>query len=134
MCCGIAVGVNEPNVVITTGIELLSTVTITVSNPNDVVRLMVSIESFNPNSAVNSTLVGNLLEYVIRRDSDVIRSVSDTDFDGVTTTFTALDIPGAGTFTYTLEGDITRSAAAAGTQEEDILSVVFTAEELSLTT
>ncbi|MDN4608316.1 hypothetical protein [Sporosarcina highlanderae] len=135
-CCGISLGVNanplpvlNPN-----GMErLISTVTITVNDADDVVRLMASIWAEIEASTVNSVpLRGNTMVYSIVRTSDnaLIRRVEDTDFDELTTTFTAFDTPGRGTFTYRLLGRILRSTVPV--QTESIRSVEFTAEELSV--
>ncbi|WP_339253923.1 hypothetical protein NSQ43_06045 [Sporosarcina sp. FSL W8-0480] len=135
-CCGIAIGVNaSPLPVLSPDSteQLISTVTITVDDADDVVRLMASIWSEIQSSTVNSTpLRGNTMTYYIIRTSDnaSIRVVEDTDFDELTTTFTAFDTPGAGTFTYNLFGRILRSTVPV--QTESIRSVDFTAEELSL--
>ncbi|MBK5480826.1 hypothetical protein JFV29_02555 [Peribacillus sp. TH16] len=111
--------------------EVLSTVTITIDDPGDTVRLMASIQSITSASSVNSSpLRANVIAYRIRRTAPnlIIRSVQDTDFDSLTTAFTTLDNPGSGTFTYVLEGLLINSTIPV--QNEFIISVVFTAEEI----
>lgn len=135
-CCGISLGVNVnplPELNPDGTQQLISSVTITVNDADDVVRLMASISSATQSSTVNSNpLRGNTMLYSIVRTSDntVVRSVEDTDFDELVTTFTAFDQPGAGTFTYNLLGRILRSTSPA--QTEFISTVDFTAEELSV--
>jgi len=137
MCCRIASGVNSnpfPEISIGATV-LISTVTITVNDSASVVRLLPSIWSETSSSDVTDpTLSGNTVQFSIIRTSDnaVIRSVRNTNFDEMVTTFTALDQPGAGTFTYNLFGSLLRSTAPV--QSEVIKSVNFTAEQLSVTT
>ena len=137
ICCGIALGTNSsplPTLPADDTLELLSTVTITVNDPTDTVRFMASIWSQTSSSTVLSTpLRGNVVQYfIIRIPEDVeIKEVMNTDFDEMTTTFTAFDEPGAGTFIYGLFGRVVRSTTPV--QAENIISVDFTAEELSLT-
>ncbi|WP_454871121.1 NTTRR-F1 domain [Priestia megaterium] len=127
------VGTNASPLPILTNLTFLplSTVTITTDNPGDTVKLTASIHSATSSSTVTSNpLQGNTVSYRIRRISpnQTIRTVQDTDFDELTTDFTALDNPGVGTFTYVLEGNLERSTAPV--QTEPIQSVVFTAEEI----
>ncbi|MBS4207358.1 hypothetical protein [Bacillus sp. FJAT-50079] len=135
-CCGIALGTNYsplPSLPSDGTSAILSTVTITVHEPTDTVRLMASIWSQTSSSTVlTSPLRGNTVQYLIVRTSNnaTIRNVLDTDFDEMTTTFTAFDQPGVGTYTYNLVGSISRSTAPA--QNEVVLSVNFTAEELNV--
>ncbi|MFC9542742.1 hypothetical protein ACFTQ7_23180 [Lysinibacillus sp. NPDC056959] len=136
MCCGIALGVNSsPTLSLNEDAELISTVTITVNDSDNIVRLLPSIWSATSSSLVTDpTLRGNTVEFFIIRTSDnaVIRLVFNTNFDEMVTTFTALDQPGAGTFTYNLFGRLIRSTTPV--QSEVISSVNFTAEQLSGTT
>lgn len=138
ICCGIVLGENAaplPSLPADGTRELLSAVTITVTDPADVVRFTASIWSATQSSTVLSVpLRGNVILYSIVRASDdeFVRNVENTDFDELTTTFTAFDEPGAGTFTYYLFGSVSRSTEPV--QSESILSVDFTAEELHATT
>ncbi|WP_303660291.1 exosporium leader peptide-containing protein [Bacillus cereus] len=113
------------------GPEVLSTVTITIDDPNNIVKLTASISSITSRSDVLSDpLQATRIEYTIKKVAPniEIRNVSDTDLDCATTTFIALDTPGAGTFTYILDGLL--SSSSFPPQSENILSIIFTAEEI----
>ena len=100
-CCGIAIGVNStlPDLPASGAEQLISTVTITVNDADDVVRLMATIWSETENSEVtDATLRGNTVLFRIVRTSDnlEIARVKNTDFDEMVTTFIAFDQPGVG--------------------------------------
>lgn len=130
------VGVNTallPDLTTSTFVPL-STVSITINNPNDIIRFMATIYSQTVFSTVssnppNATVIG----FRIRRiaPAATIQSVQNTDFDELTTTFTAFDKPGVGTFLYILEGNLVRRTNPPNTNSEDILSVILTAEEIA---
>ncbi|MBS4220726.1 hypothetical protein KHA96_20720 [Bacillus sp. FJAT-49711] len=136
MCCGISLGNNSsplPTLPSDGTGMLISTVTVTVNEPSDAVGLIVSIWSDTSSSTVVGTpLQANVIRFNITRTSDnfMVRDVQNTDFDEMTTTFTAIDMPGTGTFTYTLFGNIVRSTSPG--QNENILDVTLTAETLNI--
>ncbi|MCD4647392.1 hypothetical protein AR454_09695 [Bacillus mycoides] len=113
----------------------LSTVSITINSPNDIIRFMATIQSQTLFSSVSSTpLNGTVVGFRIRRiaPAATIQSVQNTDFDELTTTFTAFNKPGVGTFFYVLEGNLVRRTNPPNTLIEGIVSVILTAEEIAL--
>ncbi|WP_052343556.1 hypothetical protein [Bacillus massiliigorillae] len=108
----------------------LSTLNITLDEASDKVRFLASISSETNNSTVLSNpLSGTLFRFQIVEvaTNRIVATYSNTDFDFATTTFTAVDQPGIGTFTYRLQAALVRAADATA---EIILGVVFTAEEV----
>ncbi|WP_413306022.1 hypothetical protein AA0X95_04910 [Bacillus sp. 1P10SD] len=108
----------------------ISTLTIAIDDPLDTVRFLATIVANNFGSTVADPLA-QLFTYRIRRvapEEEIIR-VQDTNIDFATTTFTAIDRPGVGFFTYVLEGRINTSAPG-NESNEGIEDAVFTAEEI----
>ena len=128
-----AIGTNTaPLPVLTTTVPaVLSTVSVRITDPASFVRLEATILSSTTASSVTTApLDATLFNFTIRRVTPaiVLQTVSNTDIDSTTTTFTALDQPGVGTFTYVLEGLLVSSTT--GTNAEAINNVLFTAEEI----
>ncbi|MEH6943799.1 hypothetical protein [Bacillus sp. JJ722] len=108
----------------------LSTLTIKLDDASDTVRFLASIGSDTTNSTIfNNPLLGTVVEYQIIEvgSNRLVARFLNTDFDEATTTFTAFDMPGCGTFTYRLQAALVRNNDNTG---EAILRVVFTAEEI----
>lgn len=132
----LTIGVNvvpHPVLTLSRTFFTLSTLTMTIDDPGDTVRFIATIYSVTSGSSVNSSpLSGNVVQYQIRRvaPAATIISFRNTDFDELTTTFTAFDNPGVGTFTYILEAILVRVTTPPGTNIEIINNVIFTAEEI----
>ncbi|MFB8329774.1 exosporium leader peptide-containing protein [Bacillus wiedmannii] len=112
----------------------LSQLTITIDVPGNTVRFIVTINSGTTFSSVSSNpLDGTLVSYRIDRVAPpiAVSGAANTDFDFTTTTFTAFDNPGVGTFTYVLSASLIRVTTPPGTNNERITNVVFTAEEIT---
>lgn len=107
----------------------LSTLTIKLDEASDTVRFLASIGSDTTNSSILTPLSGTVVEYQIIEvgSNRLVARFLNTDFDETTTTFTAIDMPGRGTFTYRLQAALVRNNGNTG---EAILRVVFTAEEI----
>jgi hypothetical protein len=125
------VGINAPPLTeLTFSAEFTSTLTIAINDPLDTIRLFTTIEANNLGSTLDAPLP-HRITYQIRRvePEQVAIDVQDTNIDIVTTTFSAIDRPGVGFFTYVLEGRISGFAQNNDSNEE-VLDVVFTAEEI----
>ncbi|PFE03297.1 hypothetical protein COE15_27860 [Bacillus cereus] len=114
----------------TSAFSTISTLTIAIDDPLDTVRFLATIEANNLGSSV-ATQRAQLITYRIRRIAPeaVIINVQDTNIDIATTTFTAIDRPGVGFFTYVLEGRVL-TTTLGNNNNEMVLDAVFTAEEI----
>lgn len=109
---------------------IISTLTIAINDPLDTVRFSATIVANSLGSSV-ATPRPQLIAYRIRRiapEMEII-NVQDTNIDIATTTFTAIDRPGVGFFTYVLEGVILVTTLG-NNNNEMVTNAVFTAEEI----
>ncbi|WMS84143.1 exosporium leader peptide-containing protein [Bacillus wiedmannii] len=133
----VTVGINVTPLPTLSTLDLLvplSQLTITIDVPGNTVRFIVTINSGTTFSSVSSNpLDGTLVSYRIDRVAPpiAVSGAANTDFDFTTTTFTAFDNPGVGTFTYVLSANLIRVTTPPGTNNERITNVVFTAEEIT---